>query len=116
VVVTRVREVLVVHDAACGACAGIAGDLPRVLRVPVRLRSCRDPHLRAAHPDLPPAASACRVPAVGTVRADGRVRWRTGLRAAPALLGLVRPRALPRAIALLAAARRKPRAGRVDHD
>jgi hypothetical protein len=116
----RVREVLVVHDATCGACAGIARDLPRVLRVPVRLRSCRDPDLRATHPDLPHAAVACRVPAVGTVGVDGTVRWRAGLRAAPALLGLVRPRALPRALAVLtrgmaATARRTSRARRVDH-
>jgi len=98
-----VREVLVVHDATCGTCARIAHDLAAVLRVPVRLRSCRDPHLHAAHPDLPPAARACRTPAVGTVDAGGTVRWRPGLRAAPALLGLVRLRALPRAVALLCA-------------
>lgn len=103
---TRVREVLVVHDVSCGTCARIARDLPGVLRVPVRLRSCRDPELRAVHPGLPPAVLACRVPAVGTLGADGAVRWRTGLRAAPALLPLVRPRALPRAVRLLAAARR----------
>lgn len=95
-----VREVLVVHDAACGACAGLAGRLPAVLRVPVRLRSCRDPDL----PGLPPAARACRAPAVGLVGADGAVRWRLGLRAAPALLGLVRPRAAHRAPVLLGAA------------
>ena len=53
--VVRAREVLVVHDATCGACARIARDLPRLLRVPVRLRSCRDPELRAAHP-----TPACR--------------------------------------------------------
>jgi hypothetical protein len=114
-----VQEVLVVHDATCGACSGIARDLPQVLRVPVRLRSCRDPHLHAAHPELPAAARACRTPAVGTVGADGTVRWRTGLGAAPALLGLVRPRALARAVAVLAVAvtiRRPSRARRVDHD
>jgi hypothetical protein len=110
--------VLVVHDAACGACARIAADLPEVLRVPVRLRSCRDPHLHAAHRDLPTAVRACRTPAVGRVDADGAVRWRTGLRAAPALLGLVRPRALPRAVvlAVTATVRRTSRAGLVDHD
>jgi hypothetical protein len=100
----RTREVLVVHDATCGACSRIARDLPDLLRVPVRLRSCRDPELRSAHSGLPAATLACRTPAVGTVRADGTVRWRPGLRAAPALLGLVRPRALPRAVGLLVAA------------
>ena len=100
------------HDAACGACARIAADLPEVLRVPVRLRSCRDPHLHAAHRDLPAAARSCRTPAVGTVDADGAVHWRTGLRAAPALLGLVRPRALPRAVVL---AVRRDRPAHVPH-
>ena len=116
--VRGVREVLVVHDAGCGTCAGIAEHLPRVLRVPVRLRSCRDPLLAAAHPDLPAAVRACRAPAVGTVRTDGTVRWRTGLDAAPALLGLVRPRALPRAatvfLTALLTARRTSRARRAD--
>jgi hypothetical protein len=102
-----VQEVLVVHDRACGACAGVAGALPGLLRVPVRLRSCRDPDLVTAFPDLPQATRACRAPAVGTVGAGGRVRWRTGLRAAPALLGLVRPRALPRAAVVLVTAARR---------
>ena len=102
---------VVVHDATCGACAKIGRDLPAVLRVPVRLRSCRDPQLPLTYPELPAAARACRAPAVGTVAADGTVRWRTGLRAAPSLLGLVRPRALPRAVGMLAVAaavRRRP--------
>jgi hypothetical protein len=113
----RIRQVIVVHDAGCGTCARIARDLPRVLRVPVLLRSCRDPHLHAAHPDLPAAARACRSPAVGTVGVDDVVRWRLGLRAAPALLGLVRPHTLPRAVALLAAAatRRMSHAIGADH-
>ena len=101
---SAISEVLVVHDAGCGSCSGIAAALPAVLRVPVRLRSCRDPQLHRVHPDLPAEARLCRAPAVGTVHADGTVRWRPGLRAAPALLGLVRPRALPRAVALLARA------------
>jgi hypothetical protein len=93
--------VLLVHDATCGACSRIAAALPDVLRVPVHLRSCRDPDLPAAHPGLPAVTRACRAPAVGTVGADGAVRWRPGLRAVPALLPLVRPRAVPRATALL---------------
>jgi hypothetical protein len=103
----RTREVLVVHDSACGDCAWIAAALPDLLRVPVRLRSCRDPDLAAAHPGLPQPARACRTPAVGTVGAGGRVRWHTGLGAAPALLGLVRPRALPRAAVVLVTAARR---------
>ena len=102
-----VQEVLVVHDGGCGACAGVAGDLPGLLRVPVRLRSCRDPDLARAFPGLPQAAQACRAPAIGTVGADGRVCWRTGLRSAPALLRLVRPRALPRAVVVLLTAARQ---------
>ena len=97
---TRAVAVLVVHDATCGTCARIARDLPGVLRVPVRLRSCRDPDL---HPGVPVTVRACRVPAVGTVHADGTVRWYRGLRGAPALLRLVRPRALPRAAGVLIA-------------
>ena len=57
------------HDAACGACAGVARDLPALLRVPVRVRSCRDPELHEAHPDLPGATRACRTPAIGLVAA-----------------------------------------------
>jgi hypothetical protein len=110
----RIQEVLVVHDATCGACSGIARELPAVLRVPVRLRSCRDPDL----PALPLAARACRAPAVGVVRGDGTVRWRLGLRAAPALLLLVRPRAFPRSVAVFAVAlrarRRAPRSRTAD--
>jgi hypothetical protein len=96
-------EVVVVHDGGCGTCGRIAGGLADVLRVPVRVRSCRDPEL----PGVPAAVRACRAPAVGRVRPDGTVRWRTGLRAAPSLLPLVRPRKLPRAVALLAAAARR---------
>jgi hypothetical protein len=120
-----VREVLVVHDMACGDCARIGGTLPSLLRVPVRLRSCRDPHLRAAHPGLPAVTRGCGAPAVGIVRVDGAVCWRTGLTAAPALLGLVRPHALPGAAALFTSAlyttlrrttvRRTSRAARADH-
>jgi hypothetical protein len=102
-----VREVLVVHDAACGACAGVVRDLPHLLRVPVRVRSCRDPELPAG---LPTAVRACRTPAIGLVRLDGTVRWHGGLRAAPALLPVLRPRSLPRALRVLLTVRRTSRA------
>ena len=111
----RVREVFVVHDAACGVCSGVASDLTSLLRVPVRTRSCRDPDLRAAHPDVPAVAATCRTPAVGLVSFDGTVTWRLGVGAARALLGLVRPRALPRAVRVLATVRRTSRARAADH-
>ena len=110
-----VREVLVVLDTACGVCSGVARDVASVLRVPVRTRSCRDPDLRAAHPDVPAAATTCRTPAVGLVSFDGTVIWRLGVGAAPALLGLLRPRALPRAVRVLATVRRTSRARAADH-
>ena len=108
------EEVLVVHDAACGACAGVVRDLPQLLRVPVRVRSCRDPELYAAHPDLSLAARACRTPAVGLVGLDGTVCWRLGMSAAPALLRVLRPGALPRAVRVLLTARRTSRARAAD--
>jgi hypothetical protein len=110
-VTARVSEVVVVHDAACGACAGIANALPGLLRVTVRLRSCRDPEL---HVGLPPAARACRTPAVGLVRPDGTVRWYPGLRAAAALLPVLRLRTLPRAVQVLLTVRRTSRARAAD--
>ena len=105
-----VREVVVVHDAACGACAGVVRDLPALIRVPVRVRSCRDPDLSATYPGLPAAARACRAPAIGIVRPDCAVRWHLGLRAAPALLPVVRLRGLPRAFTVLLTVRRTSRA------
>ena len=103
------------HDAACGACAGVVRDLPPLLRVPVRVRSCRDPELHAAHPGLPAAARACRTPAIGLVGPDGAVRWYPGLRAAPALLRVLRPRSLPRAVRVLLTVRRTSRARAAVH-
>lgn len=101
------REILVVHDATCGTCTGVVRDLPHLLRVPVRARSCRDPDLPA---DLPPAARTCRAPAIGLVRADGTVRWRLGVAAAPALLRVTRPGRLPAAVRVLLTVRRTSRA------
>jgi len=109
-----VREVLVVHDAACGACAGVVRDLPHLLRVPVRVRSCRDPELHTAHPDLPVVARACRTPAIGLVRRDGTVAWHSGLRAAPALVRVLRLRSVPRAVRVLLTVRRTSRARAAD--
>jgi hypothetical protein len=109
-----VKEVVVVHDAACGACAAVVRDLPQLLRVPVRVRSCRDPELHAAHLDLPVAVRACRTPAIGLLRPDGTVRWYPGLRAAPALLRVLRPRSLHRGARVLLTVRRTSRARAAD--
>jgi hypothetical protein len=92
-------SLIVLHDGACAECSDIAARLSEVLRTTVLARSCRDPALRSSHPVV--AALDCRAPAIGSVRADGSVRWSTGLRAAFVVLGAVRLRRLPGALALL---------------
>ena len=87
---TRTTEVVVVYDVACPTCSRVARELPDLVRVPVTVRSCRDPHLGAVHPTLPPAVRGCGTPAVGAVRADGSVRWWTGLSGAVGLAPLLR--------------------------
>ncbi len=94
-------EVVVVYDVACAACSRIARELPDLVRVPVLVRSCRDPQLAGAHPTLPPAVRTCATPALGTVRPDGSVRWWPGLTGALGVLPVVRLRGLPEAVALL---------------
>ena len=89
-----ITAVVVVADVACPSCSQIARELPDLLRVPVTVRSCRDPRLAAQHPTLPATVRACRRPAVGTVRPDGSVRWWPGLSGAVGLLPVLRPRAL----------------------
>lgn len=96
-----ITEVVVVHDVACASCSEIAYALPDLLRVPVRVRSCRDPQLAAAHPDLPAAVRRCATPALGVVRGDGTVRWWSGRRGALAVLPVVRRGELREATALL---------------
>ncbi len=86
----RTTEVVVVYDVSCPSCSRIARELPDLVRVPVTVRSCRDPHLAAVHPTLPAAVRACATPAVGTVRRDGSVRWWTGLTGAVGLAPLLR--------------------------
>jgi hypothetical protein len=93
----RVAAVVVVADVACPSCSQIARELPDLLRVPVTVRSCRDPRLATGHPTLPATVLACRKPAIGVVRSDGSVRWWPGLTGA---LG-VRPRALREALVVL---------------
>lgn len=97
----RVRGVIVVYDVLCASCSRIARELPDVVRVPVTVRSCRDPRLAELHPTLPVAVRTCTTPAVGTVRRDGSVRWWPGRSGAIGLLPVVRPRGLLAALDLL---------------
>jgi hypothetical protein len=96
-----ITAVVVVADVACPSCSRIARELPDLLRVPVMVRSCRDPRLTTQHPTLPPTVLACRKPAIGTVRQDGSVRWWLGLSGALGLLPVLRPRALRGALGVL---------------
>ncbi|TQM44400.1 hypothetical protein [Pseudonocardia cypriaca] len=96
-----ITAVVVVADVSCPSCSQIARELPDLLRVPVTVRSCRDPRLPAQHPTLPVTVLACRKPALGTVRGDGSLRWWTGLAGAVGVLPVVRPRALREAVGLL---------------
>jgi hypothetical protein len=102
----KTAEVVVVYDVSCPACSEIARELPDLLRVPVRVRSCRDPQLAVTYPALPAPVRACAAPALGTVRPDGSVRWWPGLSGAIAVLPVVRRGALREAIGLLGTALR----------
>jgi hypothetical protein len=103
-----IAAVVVVADVTCPSCSHIARELPDLVRVPVTVRSCRDPRLPTRYPALPAAVLACRKPALGTVRPDGSVRWWPGLTGALGVLPVVRPRALREAIGLLWTALRAP--------
>ena len=103
------RELVVVYDVSCPTCSRIARELPDLVRVPVLVRSCRDPGLGAAHPTLPAAVRRCAAPAVGAVRADGTVRWWPGLSGALAVAPLLRRGTLREAAALLWTAYRRGR-------
>jgi hypothetical protein len=104
-----ISAVVVVADVTCPSCSQIARELPDLLRVPVTVRSCRDPRLATQHPTLPAGVLACRKPALGTVRPDGSVRWWPGLTGALGVLPVVRPRALREAVAVLWTALRSRR-------
>jgi hypothetical protein len=99
--VGEVSEVIVVYDVSCPSCSQIARELPDLLRVPVRVRSCRDPALATAYPTLRASVRTCATPALGTVRRDGSVRWWPGLTGAVGVLPLVHPRHAVEAIGLL---------------
>jgi hypothetical protein len=94
----RIVEVIVVADVACPPCSAIARELPDVLRVPVTVRSCRDPYLGA---DVPAPVRACTRPALGVVRPDGSTRWWPGLTGALGVLPAVRPGHARAAVTLL---------------
>jgi hypothetical protein len=99
--------VVVVYDVSCPNCSRIARELPDLVRVPVTVRSCRDPQL--AQLGVSGRVRGCGAPAVGIVRGDGRVRWWTGLTGAVGLLPLLRLRELPEAVELLGTALRTRR-------
>jgi hypothetical protein len=96
-----ITAVVVVADVACPSCSQIARELPDLVRVPVTVRSCRDPRLATQYPGLPATVLACRKPALGAVRPDGSVRWWLGLSGALGVLPVVRPRAVREALGLL---------------
>jgi hypothetical protein len=105
----RICEVVVIYDVACPRCSEIAREMPDLLRVPVTVRSCRDSQLPALYPTLRPAVRRCSNPAVGTVRADGSVRWWPGLTGVIGLLPVVRLRRLREAVVMLGSAFRTAR-------
>ena len=102
----RTAALVVVYDVSCPNCSRIARELPDLVRVPVRVRSCRDPQLG---PGVPAAVRACARPALGLVGADGAVRWWPGLTGALAVLPVVRPRRVHEALGLLLTAWRTSR-------
>ncbi|MDT7708079.1 MAG: hypothetical protein QOG20_3686 [Pseudonocardiales bacterium] len=97
-------QVVVIYDVSCPNCSEIARELPDLVRVPVKVRSCRDPQLPALYPTLRASVRSCATPAVGTVRPDGTVRWWPGLTGAVALLPLLRLRNVREAIGMLVSA------------
>lgn len=96
-----IASVVVVYDVSCPRCSAIARELPELLRVPVLVRSCRDPQLALTYPTLQAAVRACATPALGVVRGDGSVRWWPGRTGALAVLPVVGLRDMREAVALL---------------
>jgi len=94
----RIVEVVVVYDVDCPPCSAVARELPELLRVPVTVRSCRDPYLS---PDVPAARRRGPVGRRRARRPDGSTRWWPGLTGALAVLPAVRPGGLRDAVALL---------------
>ena len=107
----RIVGIVVVYDVECPKCSAIARELPDLLRVPVTVRSCRDPRLADGFPTLSAAVRGCASPALGTVRRDGTVRWWPGLTGAIGVLPVLRPGGAREAAGLLWTALRTRRAG-----
>ncbi len=101
-----ITEIVVVYDVDCPNCSRIAHELPDVVRVPVTVRSCRDPNLASVYPTMPAPVRGCTRPAIATRRRDGSVRWWLGLSGALAVLPVLRPSGVPEAASLLWAALR----------
>jgi hypothetical protein len=97
----KIAEVVVVYDVSCPSCSAIAREMPELLRVPVKIRSCRDPQLASVYPTLRASVRSCATPAVGTVRPDGSVRWWPGLSGAVGVPPVVRRSGLREAVGLL---------------
>jgi hypothetical protein len=110
--VRPVAEVIVVYDVSCPNCSRIARELPDLLRVPVKVRSCRDPQLPTVYPTLPPQVRTCATPVLGTIGRDGSVRWWPGLTGALGVLPVVRARGLFEAVGMLRTAWRAARSRR----
>jgi hypothetical protein len=105
----RAAGIVVVYDVECPKCSTIARELPDLVRVPVRVVSCRDRGLGELYPTLPPPVRACSRPALGLERRDGSIRWWPGLTGAVAVLPLVRRGGLRESAELLVAALRTRR-------
>lgn len=97
----KIAEVVVVYDVSCPTCSSIARELPDLLRVPVKVRSCADPQLARTYPTLRASVRTCARPALGTVRRDGSVRWWPGLTGTLGVLPVVRPGGLREAVRVL---------------
>jgi hypothetical protein len=76
-------------------------ELPDLVRVPVRVLSCRNPGLGESYPTLSASVRACATPALGVQRRDGSIRWWPGLSGALPVLPLVRRGGLREAAELL---------------
>jgi hypothetical protein len=108
----RAAGIVVVYDVECPRCSAIARELPDLVRVPVRVVSCRDPGLGEDYPTLRPSVRACAAPALGVLRRDGSIRWWPGLTGAVAVLPLVRRGGLRESAELLGSALRTRRRSR----
>ncbi len=111
---------VVVFDAACGTCSGIASRLPDILAPEVLVRSCRDPRLTVEFPVLAGRLGhqPCARPLLVLLRAGGRAEVRAGIPMLLAGARLLAPRQRLAALRLAgrlgyAAARR--RAAPADH-